>query len=148
VPALLVRSADARIEFGFLFLVGASLIVSGSWLLLDSVFVRFAHEGRGTLAPIDPPQFVVRGGAYRVVRNPMYVANVAIILGLSAVFGAWELVAWAAVVLVAFHVFVVIYEEPTLTRIFGEDYEGYRRDVGRWVPRRLGVVVRRRDDRA
>jgi protein-S-isoprenylcysteine O-methyltransferase Ste14 len=78
----------------------------------------------------------------------MYVANVAMILGSGAVFGVWELVAWAAVVLVAFHLFVVIYEEPTLERIFGEDYEDYRRDVGRWVPRRLGVVVPRRDERA
>ena len=135
VPAILVRSADERVEFGVLFFLGASLIVSGSLLLLDSVFVRFAHEGRGTLAPIDPPRFVVRGGAYRIVRNPMYVANIAIILGSGAVFGAWELVVWAAVVLVAFHVFVVIYEEPTLKRIFGEDYEDYRRDVGRWIPR-------------
>jgi protein-S-isoprenylcysteine O-methyltransferase Ste14 len=148
VPAVVVRSADGRIQFGGLFWLGASLIVSGSWLLLDSVFVRFAHEGRGTLAPIDPPRFVVRGGAYRVVRNPMYVANVAIILGSAAVFGAWELVVWATAVLVAFHLFVVIYEEPTLKRIFGEDYEDYRRDVGRWVPRPLGVVVRRRGERA
>ena len=146
VPAVLVRNADERIEFGVLFFFGASLIVSGSWLLLDSVFARFAREGRGTLAPIDPPRFVVRGGAYRVVRNPMYVANVAIILGCGAVFGAWVLVAWAAVVLVAFHLFVVIYEEPTLERIFGVDYEAYRRSVGRWFPRRLGTVVPRRDE--
>ena len=148
VPAILVRTADERIEFGVVFFVGAALIVSGGWLLLDSVFVRFAREGRGTLAPIDPPRFVVRGGAYRVVRNPMYVANVAIILGWGALFGAWELVAWAAVVQVAFHLFVVIYEEPTLERIFGEDYEDYRRDVGRWVPRRLGVIVPRRGEGA
>jgi protein-S-isoprenylcysteine O-methyltransferase Ste14 len=148
VPAVLVSNADAHIEFDVLFFLGAVLIVSGSWLLLDSVFVRFAHEGRGTLAPIDPPRFVVRGGAYRVVRNPMYVANVAIILGSSAVFGVWELVAWAGVVLAAFHLFVVIYEEPTLERIFGEDYEEYRRNVGRWFPRRLGVAVPRRDERA
>jgi hypothetical protein len=103
-------------------------------------------KGAGTLAPIDPPRSVVRGGAYRVVRNPMYVANVAITLGSGAVFAAWELVVWAAVVLVAFHLFVMIYEEPTLTRIFGEDYEDYRCDVGRWVPRRLGVVARCRDE--
>lgn len=145
VPAVLVANADERVEFGVLFLLGAGLIVSGSWLLLDSVFVRFAHEGRGTLAPIDPPRFVVSGGAYRVVRNPMYVANVAIVLGSGGVFGAWELVAWAAIVLVAFHMFVVFYEEPTLKRSFGEGYEGYRRDVGRWVPHRLHVIVRRRE---
>ena len=71
-----------------------------------------------------------------------------LILGSGAVFGAWELVAWAAVVLVAFHLFVVIYEEPTLKRSFGRDYEAYQRDVGRWVPRRLGMVVQRRDERA
>ena len=86
--------------------------------------------------------------AYRVVRNPMFVANVAIILGSGAVFGVWELVAWAAVVLVAFHLFAVIYEEPTLEPIFGGDYEDYRHDVGRWVPRRLGVVVPRHDEHA
>ena len=148
VPAVLVRSADERVELGVLFFLGVSLIVLGSWLLLDSVFVRFAHEGRGTLAPMDPPRFVVRGGAYRVVRNPMYVANVAIIVGSGAVFRAWALVAWAAVILVAFHLFVVIYEEPALKRIFGETYENYRRNVGRWVPHRLNVVARRRDERA
>jgi protein-S-isoprenylcysteine O-methyltransferase Ste14 len=122
--------------------VGVPLIVLGSWLLVDSVFVRFAHEGRGTLAPIDPPRFVVRGGAYRVVRNPMYIANVAIILGSGAAFAAWGLVAWAAVALAAFHMFVVIYEEPALRQRFGESYEEYCREVGRWVPRRWGIVLR------
>jgi protein-S-isoprenylcysteine O-methyltransferase Ste14 len=52
--------------------------------------VRFARDGRGTLAPIDPPRFVVRGGAYRVVRNPMYVANVAIVTGSGMLFESWR----------------------------------------------------------
>jgi protein-S-isoprenylcysteine O-methyltransferase Ste14 len=135
VPAALLRDAGGRLDLGPLRFVGLPVLVLGGWLLLDSVFLRFAHEGRGTLAPVDPPRFVVRGGAYRYVRNPMYVANVAIIVGSALLFRSWRLVAWAAVAFVAFHLFVVAYEEPTLHRTFGETYEAYRRDVARWIPR-------------
>jgi protein-S-isoprenylcysteine O-methyltransferase Ste14 len=135
VPAVLLGRPGGRFELSGAGFVGAPLVVAGCWLLLDSVFLRFAHEGRGTLAPVDPPRFVVRGGPYRVVRNPMYVANVAIIIGSGLLFRSWRLLVWAGVVLIAFHVFVVAYEEPTLRRTFGGAYEAYRRDVGRWAPR-------------
>jgi protein-S-isoprenylcysteine O-methyltransferase Ste14 len=135
VPAVLLSRPGGRFELSGGGIVGLPLLVAGCWLLLDCVFLRFAHEGRGTLAPVDPPRFVVRGGAYRVVRNPMYIANVAIIIGSGLLLRSWRLLAWSAVVLVAFHVFVVAYEEPTLRRSFGETYEAYRRDVGRWTPR-------------
>jgi len=148
VPVALLGRSTARVHLGALCLLGVPLILLGLWLLLDSVFMRFAHEGRGTLAPIDPPRFVVRGGAYRIVRNPMYVANLATIVGLGAVFRSWPLLAWAVVVLLAFHVFVVTYEEPTLTRFFGEDYDDYRRDVGRWIPHHRDRAQRRRGERA
>jgi protein-S-isoprenylcysteine O-methyltransferase Ste14 len=138
VPAVLLRGSEARVELGAWAVLGTPLILLGLWLLLDSVFLRFAHEGRGTLAPIDPPHFVVRGGPYRVTRNPMYVANVAIIVGLGAVFRSWPVLAWALVALLAFHLFVLTYEEPTLRRRFGEDYDDYRRAVGRWIPHRRG----------
>jgi protein-S-isoprenylcysteine O-methyltransferase Ste14 len=108
------------------------LPAAGCWL--DSVVVRFAHEGRGTLAPIDPPRFVVRGGAYRVVRNPMYLANMAIVTGSGLLFQSWFLFVWAAILFVAFHLFVITHEEPALTRLFDDDYETDRRQVGRWIP--------------
>jgi protein-S-isoprenylcysteine O-methyltransferase Ste14 len=139
VPAMLLADGSDRFSVGSVRLVALPLIVGGCWLLLDSVFVRFAHEGRGTLVPIDPPRFVVRGGAYRVVRNPMYVANVAIVVGIAIVFGSWHVFAWAGIVSVMFNAFVVLYEEPTLLRLFGDDYQKYQREVGRWLPR-----VRRR----
>ena len=135
VPVVLLSSPGSRFDLGAARFLGLPLVMGGCWLLLDSVYLRFAHEGRGTLAPVDPPRFVVRGGAYRLVRNPMYVANVAIITGSGLLFGSWRLFVWALVALAAFHVFVVTYEEPTLRRSFGEAYEGYRRAVGRWVPR-------------
>jgi hypothetical protein len=71
-------------------------------------------RGTGTLTPIDPRRFVVRGGAYRVVRNPMYVADVAVVVGSGIVFQSWFLFVWAALLFVAFHLFVITYEEPTL----------------------------------
>jgi len=116
--------------------LGLPLIAVGGWLLVDSIFLRFAHEGRGTLAPVDPPRAVVRGGAFRFVRNAMYIAVVTIIVGEALLFRSWRLLVWAAILFTAFHLFVVGYEEPALRRRFGESYETYRRDSGRWIPRR------------
>lgn len=116
--------------------LGLPLIAVGGWLLVDSIFLRFAHEGQGTLAPVDPPRAVVRGGAFRFVRNPMYIAVVTIIVGEALLFRSWRLLVWAAILFTAFHLVVVGYEEPALRRRFGESYETYRRDSGRWIPRR------------
>jgi protein-S-isoprenylcysteine O-methyltransferase Ste14 len=143
VPAWLLSGPGGRIDIGAFRFLGVPLILAGCWLLLDSVFVRFAHEGRGTLAPIDPPRFIVRGGAYRVVRNPMYLANLTIVVGSGILFQSWFLFVWAAVLFVAFHLFVITYEEPTLSRLFGDKYQAYRREVGRWTPR---LPRRRRGD--
>ena len=115
-------------------LVGVPLIVVGTFLLADSVFLRFAREGRGTLAPIDPPRFVVRGGAYRFTRNPMYVANLAILAGIAITFRSLAVAGWAGLMALTFHLFVISYEEPTLRDTFGESYEAYRREVPRWLP--------------
>lgn len=138
VPASLLGAAGARFHTGAVRFVGVLPMALGAWLLLDSVFLRFAHEGQGTLAPLDPPKFVVRGGAYRWVRNPMYVANVAILSGTALLFGSWRVLAWAGLMFLAFHLFTVFYEEPTLTRLFGDDYVAYRRTAGRWLPRLRG----------
>jgi protein-S-isoprenylcysteine O-methyltransferase Ste14 len=134
VPVALLRTPGGRVDVGAARFVGIPLMALGCWVLLDSVFMRFAHEGRGTLAPVDPPRFVVRGGAYRLVRNPMYLANLAAIVGSGLFFQSWRLLVWAGALFAAFHLFVVVYEEPTLRRRFGEVYESYQRDVGRWVP--------------
>jgi protein-S-isoprenylcysteine O-methyltransferase Ste14 len=146
VPGMLVRASGARFDPDAADFVGLLLVLGGCLLLLDCVFLRFALEGRGTLAPIDPPRFVVRGGPYRVVRNPMYVANVVVITGIGLLVGSWRVLAWAGLVLVAFHLFVVAYEEPTLRRLFGDAYDAYSREVGRWIPRRRKRTARRRSD--
>ena len=114
--------------------IGVLLILIGLPGLVDS-FARFALQGLGTPAPVAPTKNLVVTGLYRYVRNPIYVAVVAIIVGQALLFGAWGLVLLGAVLWLAFHLFVVAYEEPTLQGTFGAEYEVYRANVPRWVPR-------------
>jgi len=114
--------------------VGALLIALGAAGLLES-FARFALQGMGTPAPVMQPERLVVTGLYRHVRNPMYVALVAAIVGQALLFGSVALIEYAAVVWLMFHLFVVFYEEPTLRSSFGADYRAYCAAVGRWLPR-------------
>jgi protein-S-isoprenylcysteine O-methyltransferase Ste14 len=114
--------------------IGGLLIIAGVPGLVDS-FVRFALQGLGTPAPIAPPQKLVVTGLYRYVRNPIYVAVVAIILGQAILFGDWRLVWYGALFWAFSHGFVVAYEEPMLKESFGAEYEAFRINVPRWIPR-------------
>jgi protein-S-isoprenylcysteine O-methyltransferase Ste14 len=84
---------------------------------------------------VAPPERLVVGGAYRHVRNPMYVALEGAILGQALLLGRPVLLLYAAATAVPFVTFVRLYEEPKLLRLFGEDYEEYRRNVPGWFPR-------------
>ena len=115
-------------------MVGAVLIVAGAIVLIQS-FVRFVVEGAGTPAPVAPTERLVVGGLYRYVRNPMYLAVVAAIVGQALVLGQPGLFRYAAVVSVFFAAFVRWFEEPFLLRRFGAQYDAYRRAVPAWWPR-------------
>ena len=97
----------------------------------------FGRTGHGTPAPIAPPKRLVLVGFYRYVRNPMYVAFLTGWTGLWVVFGRANLAAIvvACLVVLGVHLFVLGYEEPTLGRMFGAEYEEYCRNVPRWLPR-------------
>ena len=114
--------------------VGILLIVVGLPGLVDS-FARFALQGLGTPAPIAPTQHLVVTGLYRYVRNPIYVAVVAVILGQAILFGDWRLLIYGGLMWLAFHGFVLAYEEPVLAESFGAQYEDFRANVPRWIPR-------------
>ena len=113
--------------------VGIVLIVAGLPGLIDS-FARFALQGLGTPAPMAPTQTLVVTGLYRYVRNPMYVAVVAVILGQAILFGDWRLMIYGGLMWLAFHAFVLAYEEPVLAQKFGTHYEEFRANVPRWIP--------------
>jgi protein-S-isoprenylcysteine O-methyltransferase Ste14 len=107
------------------------LFVAGLAVLLRCVW-DFAVEGRGTLAPVDPPRHLVVTGLYRYTRNPMYNGVLAALLGEAGLFRSVRLAEYALAVFVVFHVFVVAYEEPTLSSRFAGSYDAYRRAVPRW----------------
>jgi protein-S-isoprenylcysteine O-methyltransferase Ste14 len=109
---------------GALFLAGVALLLRCVW--------DFAAQGRGTLAPIDPPRELVVRGPYRRTRNPMYNGVIAVLLGEAGLFRSVPLLEYALAIFVMFHLFVVLYEEPALASRFGDSYESYRRAVPRW----------------
>jgi len=94
----------------------------------------FAVTGRGTPAPIDPPKVLVAKGLYRHVRNPMYVGVLLIILGWALYFASFRVLVYGAILWLGFHLFVVLYEEPHLSKRFPGSYDAYRASVPRWLP--------------
>lgn len=133
VPWLLTgwRSAGSQT---WLRIIGWALLGSGAAVVLEA-FARFVIEGIGTPAPVAPTEKLVVGGVYRHVRNPMYLAVGAVILGQAAVLGRAVLVAYVLIFAAVVWSFVHWYEEPTLRRRFGADYEAYLRTVPGWWPR-------------
>ena len=113
--------------------VASLVILSGIVTLLDA-FIRFARAD-GTPAPPVPTAHLVVVGPYRYVRNPMYLAVLAIILGQALLFASWWTVLYAGIVFGAVLLFVRFYEEPTLERTYGDEYRQYRTNVRGWVPR-------------
>jgi len=113
---------------------GGILAALGAVGLLDS-FARFALQGVGTPAPVFPTRHLVVTGLYRYVRNPMYVAVVSTILGQGLLFGNVTVLEYGGLVWLLCHVFVLIYEEPTLRASFGSEYKEFCADVPRWIPR-------------
>jgi protein-S-isoprenylcysteine O-methyltransferase Ste14 len=112
---------------GIAFLIGAAIYFRCAW--------EFAVRGLGTPAPIAPTKFLVTTALHRYVRNPMYLGVALAILGEAALFRSLRVAAYAALMLLTAHMFVVLYEEPTLERQFGESYTEYRTNVPRWLPR-------------
>ncbi|MEW6634313.1 MAG: isoprenylcysteine carboxylmethyltransferase family protein [Pseudomonadota bacterium] len=111
------------------------VLVVGAAAILLHAFARFALEGLGTPAPLAPTEKLVVGGIYRHVRNPMYVAVLSIILGQALLFSSWAVIVYGLVAAAAMISFVRLYEEPTLARRYGAEYDVYRRNVPGWVPR-------------
>jgi protein-S-isoprenylcysteine O-methyltransferase Ste14 len=112
---------------------GLVAVVLGLALALWCV-LAFGVVGKGTPAPFDPPRRLVVRGPYRFVRNPMYIGAIVGLTGASIFYESLALLGFTAVFALTVHLFVMFYEEPTLRRLFGEDYIEYCRRVRRWLP--------------
>jgi protein-S-isoprenylcysteine O-methyltransferase Ste14 len=111
------------------------VIALGCAIYLHTAFWGFAMIGGGTPAPIAPTKRLVVQGLHRFVRNPMYIGVLLIVAGQAWLFWSRSLFLYTAVLWLAFHLFVLTYEEPTLRKQFGESYERYRVAVPRWIPK-------------
>ena len=124
-------------EVGAAQIVGLAAALAGGLLALWCI-AAFAVLGRGTPAPFDPPRRLVVRGPYTFLRNPMYLGAGLALLGAALFYGSLALLGYAAAFFAVTHAFVVLYEEPTLRRSFGADYDTYCREVRRWWPRLPG----------
>ncbi|HUR80686.1 MAG TPA: isoprenylcysteine carboxylmethyltransferase family protein [Thermoanaerobaculia bacterium] len=113
-----------------------ALMVVGGAIMLWCVW-EFAWTGRGTPAPWDPPRGLVIKGLYRYVRNPMYVGMAVFLIGEAIALPQVRnsMLILLAVLAIIVTAFVMLYEEPTLRRLFGDEYLEYCRHVRRWIPR-------------
>lgn len=141
VPLALLRSGP-RLETRFAAWLAIPLWVIGGLIVLWS-FWAFTFMGRGTPLPLDPPKELVAGGPYRYVRNPIYVGVLLIFFGHFLWFGYWSLLIYTILAFIGVHLFILLYEEPALKRKFGASYEGYLKQVPRWIPRfRSGILIK------
>jgi protein-S-isoprenylcysteine O-methyltransferase Ste14 len=127
VPLLGLRPRDRSFE-----LSGIVLAVLGGAILLACVG-EFYVSGRGTLAPWSPPRHLVISGLCRYSRNPMYVGIVLLLIGWAIGFRSRALGVYSGIVLLAFHLRILLYEEPWLARTFGQAWHAYAATSPRWL---------------
>lgn len=135
IPYLLLRNSDKTFfpdSWTIWHYAGAFIMILG-FLILLSCIVRFMTEGKGTISPLDPTKKLVAKGLYRYSRNPMYVGAMLLLLGETVFWQSLVLALYAAVVFIAFNLFIILHEEPRLKRDFGTEYELYLQKVRRWL---------------
>jgi protein-S-isoprenylcysteine O-methyltransferase Ste14 len=136
VPARLLSWSGivAPAAIGVRQITGMVVGSAGALVALWSIF-SFALIGRGTPAPFDPPRRLVIQGPYRFVRNPMYIGAAFVIAGEALFYESLVLQMYVGLFLLITHLFVIWYEEPTLRRTFGEEYEAYCLQIRRRWPK-------------
>ena len=137
-PLMIQRMVPMTQELGWFRFAGVPLGMLGA-AMYATCWWDFARRG-GTPAFWEPPGELIVNIWFRRMRNPMYVGVVLMILGPSVWLGSIGLAAYTVIVALGFHVFVVCYEEPHLSRTFGKPYHQYCRRVPRWLPREAPVL--------
>jgi protein-S-isoprenylcysteine O-methyltransferase Ste14 len=131
VPWYLVRNLSAPSIHQLLIALPA--FMAGLVIYVGTVW-NFARIGRGTPAPIDAPRKLIVQGPHRFVRNPMYLGVLSVILGWAIAFRSMPLMLYLVAVAIAFHLAVLLVEEPSLRRQFGAEFASYCSAVRRWLP--------------
>ena len=134
--ALNVRGYDSRIGVTlpqWFAIIGIVAMVMGGILVIICVLV-FIIRGKGTPTVFDPPTQFVATGPYAYVRNPMYIGGFILLIGFGLYHTSMSILILALVLLVVFHFFILLVEEPNLERLFGKSYLDYKKKINRWIP--------------
>jgi len=142
LPARVLERAGLQVPstYGALQLAGGTVAALGLALAVSCI-LTFAFIGKGTPAPFDPPRKLVIRGPYAWTRNPMYLGAWLVLAGAAIYFQSSALTLFAAGFILVTVAFVHVYEEPTLHRQFGLEYDVYCGLVHRWWPRRPGKAI-------
>lgn|SRR5262245_21722672 len=140
-PVILVSGAlllqpqilfDSVIADQILGILGAGIAMLGEAVRITTIGFKYIHRG-GKDGQVHAYR-LVRDGVYGITRNPMYVGNALIVLGMIVLFGS----PWGYFVLIPFFLFVyqsiVAAEEHYLRNTFGQEYRDYENAVGRFLP--------------
>jgi protein-S-isoprenylcysteine O-methyltransferase Ste14 len=86
--------------------------------------------------PVDPYKgttAIVTDGLFRFSRNPIYVSDLLLYVGLSLALNTWWALALTPALVLIMNVGVIAREEAYLERKFGNDYLRYKQQVRRWL---------------
>lgn len=133
IPWYVAGSPPLIPRAGISLAIFSALLVIAGWTVLLICAREFARAGRGTPAPYDPPRSLVTSGLYRLTRNPMYVGVVTAIFGQALWFHSRDATYYGIAMMLAFHLTILVYEEPRLARVFGQQYLDYKKAVPRWI---------------
>jgi protein-S-isoprenylcysteine O-methyltransferase Ste14 len=134
VPALILRTNGPLLDPGPWRWAAVPLWLVG-WVVLIWCCWNFTVQGGGTPNPLDPPRELVVAGLYRYVRNPIYIAATAILVGWALWSPSLPILLMPVICFAASILFVLFYEEPLLRKKFGSAYEQYCKSVPRWIPK-------------
>jgi protein-S-isoprenylcysteine O-methyltransferase Ste14 len=136
LPAIAIQLNDAlgwpRWQHAALTVTGGCLVVGGVIVLMWATRI-FRVEGGGSPVPTDPPTRLVTSGLYGHTRNPIFLADVVVLLGVFFLRGHAALLLYAGLVFAGLHAWLIGHEEPVLRVRLGEDWERYVARVPRWL---------------
>jgi protein-S-isoprenylcysteine O-methyltransferase Ste14 len=133
VPLLIEK--NFRLSFGVITIIGFFVMLCGLTLMFLTIRM-FIRIGKGTLAPWHPTRKLVTGSLYGYMRNPMILGVNIVLIGEAITFRSVNIAIWAGCFFMLNTVYFIFSEEPGLKKRFGEEYEEYKRNVPRWIPRR------------
>lgn len=109
------------------------ILIAGSLLIIANMSYLFMKYGKGTPSITETTKKLVRRGIFKHTRNPMYISNSLIIIGIFCMFGSTILLGYAFLFFIAMHMFLIFVEEPHLKKKFGKKYEKFLDEVPRWI---------------